>query len=277
MKRIFILFALCMLLVITIGFSSALLDGGDTQVNPSITSGLAIDYPKFDAVILDDDFNLTIDVYNISNGVEIINSLCNLQIQDISGSILLNQNLTYLTAKGYNLYLLPGNFSVLGIYSFNIYCSIPNANLGGFASGNFEITTTGNQLNTSQGLLYLGILVVLLALFFVALFGGIAIPFQNQRSPDGKVVSINWKKHAKIFCWGMVNLLLLAVVYVTWNLIYGYAQWQTLGLFFQYLYYLLMALNIVFLPILFVMSIVNYVTDKNIEKFMKTTGEAYHG
>lgn len=140
----------------------------------------------------------------------------------------------------------------------------------------FITTTTGNELNTSQGILYLLMGIVLIFLFILSLYGGMVIPFQNQRNQNSEVVSINYKKYLKIFCWGLSYMFLVAIVFVIWNLVYAYAQWENIGKFFHYLYRLLIALALPTLIGIWLMTIINYFNDKKIEGFIKRTGLPYN-
>lgn len=141
----------------------------------------------------------------------------------------------------------------------------------------FKVTNTGNELNTAQGILYFLICLVLILLFCLCIYGGMVIPFNNQRNTNQEVISINWRKYLNIFCWGFSYTLLIGIVFVIWNLIYAYSDWQNLGKFFQYLYRLLMALALPTLIGIWLMVIVNYINDKKIESFIKRTGLPYNG
>jgi hypothetical protein len=136
--------------------------------------------------------------------------------------------------------------------------------------GNFIVTTTGNEFNSSQAILFFFIDLLLIFFLLGSLYGALAIPFENDRSvKDGEIIRINWKKYLKIFLFGFAWMFLIAVVFVTWNLIYAYAQWGAIGKFFYYLYRLLMVLTMLIIPVGFVLSIVYYLNDRRINKGIK--------
>lgn len=139
----------------------------------------------------------------------------------------------------------------------------------------FIVTTTGNELNTSQIVLYVFVGFILLFLFFLSLYGGINLPYQNQRNTDDEVIQINYKKYLKIFCWGLSYMFFLAIIFVTYNLIYAYSQWDNLAIFFSYIYRLFFVMALpVFIGII-LLGTINIINDKKIESFIKKTGLPY--
>lgn len=139
------------------------------------------------------------------------------------------------------------------------------------------VTPTGNVGNTSQMVLYLGVLVILLVFLFLCLWGGISLPFKNQRNKEDEVIKVNWRKYLKIFCWLLAYYFVLTIIFVGWNLIYAYAQWENLGLIFHFLYRLLLLFALPVLIATGIYALINYINDKKITKFIKRTGLPYNG
>lgn len=136
------------------------------QVNTNPTEGLVIEYPKFDTLPKDIPINLSIFTYNASNGLLMISPSCNVEIGDKQGNLLVDSSLIFNNDQ-YSLFINSGNFSQIGTYDFNIYCN--TTNLGGFASGTFEVTQTGTSPSTtSQGITTL--IPFLLMLFLTSIF-----------------------------------------------------------------------------------------------------------
>lgn len=145
------------------------------------------------------------------------------------------------------------------------------------SKSSFIVTTTGNELNTSQIILYVFTGAILLFLFLLSLYGGINLPYMNQRNNDEEVIQINYKKYLKIFCWGLSYMFFLAIIFMSYNLIYAYSQWENLAVFFGYIYrlFFIMALP-VFIGIV-LLGTINIINDKKIESFIKKTGLPYDG
>lgn len=148
---------LCLMVLFSFSFISA-----ETQLNLNTNNGLWVDYPNFEDVRLNTAFNLTTEVYNISDGVRITNANCTLRIYDQQGDLGINQNLT-LTGGQYNLFLTAGNFTKIGTYSFNIYCA--NTLYGGFASDIFNVSPEG-KTDLAFYLIIFGISLVFIILGF---------------------------------------------------------------------------------------------------------------
>jgi hypothetical protein len=135
------------------------------QTNINTNEGLEISYPKFDSILVGKDFNLSIHVFNISNGLIITNADCELEIYNQSGNHLIdNLNLTQISDE-YNVLLSGENLTNEGIYSYNIYCN--TTSLGGFVDGNFQITTNGRESDSLQ--LYTRIFLLLFFMFTIFL------------------------------------------------------------------------------------------------------------
>jgi hypothetical protein len=77
-----------------------------------------------------------------------------------------NQNMTW-HSNYFNYSLNGSQLSVLGIYNVVIQCI---GETTGFSTFNFEITPTGELLDTSDSFLYIGILLLLLTLFVLSLY-----------------------------------------------------------------------------------------------------------
>lgn len=132
----------------------------------------------------------------------------------------------------------------------------------------FEITPTGNQLNSSQGFMYIFMLIVMIGLLLFSLYGSLKIPWQNERNMVGEVLRINWKKYLKMFSIGMSYVFLLWVVFLAWNLSWAYLQMQGLSTFFRYVYTLLMGLGLPIFATMVIISAVTYINDKKIQKLI---------
>lgn len=140
-----------------------------------------------------------------------------------------------------------------------------------------SVTSTGHDLNQAQAFLYFLITIVLLGLLVLCILGGSRIPMKNVRNEEGEVLKVNWNKYLKIFCWTSAYMVLMAVVFVTWNLIYAYSDWYALSKYFHYLFRLLYAFALPVLIGSIITTLINYISDKKIDKFIQKTGLPYKG
>jgi|1_EtaG_2_1085319.scaffolds.fasta_scaffold00916_11 hypothetical protein len=111
-----------------------------SQININTADGLSIDYPKFEQIEIGTNYNLSIDIFNISNGMPIINAGCNIHIHNQTGGEVVKDSIDYISGSEYRAYLTLSSEQI-GEYAYHINCN--NTDLGGFASGTIHITGNG--------------------------------------------------------------------------------------------------------------------------------------
>lgn len=174
---------------------------------------------------------------------------------------LLGNSVMTATGSVYNYSLCSA--SVLGIYTVN---GIGNPNgVDEIWIYDFEVTPTGNKLNIEQAMLYTFMLIVMIGLFAFSLLASIKIQGGNSRNSYDEVIKINWKKYMKLFAGGLSYVFLLWIVYLAWNLSYGYLQMRGLGMFFRYVFTILMGLALPVFAGFIILSAVAYVNDKKLQ------------
>ncbi len=77
---------------------------------------------------------------------------------------------------------------------------------------NFWITPTGRNLETSDSITHLILTIFSLVLFLLCLWGGMALPFRNNRNDEGGIISVQKLKYFK------VGLIFLSYVFFIWML-----------------------------------------------------------
>ncbi len=102
------------------------------------------------------------------------------------------------------------NTSTIGIYIVNGFGD-PDGEKTSWVY-DFEVTPTGTILKTSDSNLYILLTLGSLFFFLLCLWGGIVLPFGNQRNDEGKVISVQKLKYFK------VGLLFLSYVFLIWML-----------------------------------------------------------
>lgn len=268
MRKYFLIFLLFFLLI-------SFISSAAVQINQNVQTGLTIDYPKFDFIQRGQAFNLTIHTTNNSDGKVITSPNCTLQIQNSTGGLVIDDVSFTKISNHHNYYLSSGNFSTNGFYDLFIDCE--DVGIGGFASVSFKVTTKGVEGTTPQILLYIFMECLLILFLMMCLYGAFTIPYQNEKNNNQETISINWKKYLKIFCFGMSYFLLIAIVFIMWNLIYGYSDWSTASNIFHYLFRILWIPAIPGFIIWWIFIIIKYLDDKKIDKFIKKMGIGYHG
>jgi len=144
-------------------------------------------------------------------------------------------------------------------------------------SYDFTIRNTGNELDLPQVMLYLMLFFILCVCLLISLYVSIVVKFENSKDIGGNIIRINYKKYIKLLSLGFSYVFFTTIIFFAWNLIYAYSYWENLALFFRYSYTLLMIGALLFLPVLFIISIVHYINDKKIEGYINKMGLSYNG
>jgi len=137
-----------------------------SQVNLNTDAGLDIDYPKFETIKFGNDFNLSIDVYNRTNGFPETSASCNLFVDNKTGNEILNTNIPYYSPPSTYRTFLTLNTAQIGEYAYHITCNTTET--GGFAAGNFIITGNGEPQPDSSFLIFVYILFLLTCILLVS-------------------------------------------------------------------------------------------------------------
>lgn len=126
-------------------------------------------------------------------------ALCNLTAQyPNSSSFIINKAMTYSSGGDFSYNL---NFTALGFYPSKVSCS--DAGQNGTSTFDIQITPNGENPSTANGILYLGLLGVLI-IFLVMAIAGI---FKMENSLIGRFAFLN-----------VAYLLLMAVLFVSWSM-----------------------------------------------------------
>lgn len=193
-------------------FSLVLVSSAPPFQTSTATTGLEVRYPQYDVAKQNTDFDLHVHVYNLTNGLPITNATtsCFLHLYDIDGDQYLTMKMTFVPATfpigEWETDILGTNFSTLGTHSYIIQCN--STTQGGFVSGNFLVTETGEIATNSQAILYSGLLILSIILLIGTLVLAFYINGDNEFSM-GKLVEVNFNKYLKM------GLFLLSYLFLT--------------------------------------------------------------
>lgn len=181
---------------------------------------ILIEYPKIFVLKQNNDFHVRFHAFNKTDGKLLTNETinCTFNLYNSFGEgILRIANLNFGVPEGaqdcqhcFGTHIDGGNFSTTGSYSYLIRCD--NVAIGGAVSVGIEVTPTGMILTESDSMIYIFLTLGSLFFFLLCLYGGIALPFRNQRSDEQKIISVQKLKYFK------VGLLFLSYVFFVWLL-----------------------------------------------------------
>lgn len=213
----------------------------------------------------------TLGTFKLDSTINLIQNCYNSSYSNISrvlypnSSFAINTN-TIMTKNGdeYNYSFTQAN--TIGQYLVYGYCD-ENGVRTNWAY-DFTITTTGDNLSGSQSSLYITMLVIAICLFLLCGYGLFKLPWSNTRNDDGEIIGINDLKYLKMFLAPMGYVLALWIMWIGWNLSYGYLSYSLMANFFKTFYYIMLYGMIPLLILFVTFLVVKYVEDKKIEKLI---------
>jgi len=138
----------------------------NVQTNINLEVGYEIQFPPFDIIKQNTDFNFNVHVFNKSDSLKVDNSTtdCRFHLYNSSGVEILDEEMVMQSNLfDYELIVGGGNFSYVGDYAFIVQCN--SSNYGGFVSVPIEVTETG--LIPENNLMAVVIAIIGLIIFFV--------------------------------------------------------------------------------------------------------------
>jgi hypothetical protein len=199
-----------------------------------------------------------------TEGATTSTALCNLTLTDPINIIQVNfKSMSYNSNSQTFNYTVPGsNNTLLGEYCYDITCT--DKGLNQTDTFCYTVNTVGKSYSIEESITYLFILLILCGIFGFLVFASIKIPFKNGRNMYGEIEVINWKKYLKLFSIGMSYLIFVSIIYLMWNLSYGYLQLRAVSTLFHYLYRILIGLILPIMTTIIIISGAIFLTDKKL-------------
>lgn len=202
------------------------------------------------------------------NGAVSSNTLANITVKSPNGTTLINfKAMTYNSAmQEHQFTIKAGNITMLGTYDYVITAT--DSGLNDTIPYQFDITTTGDKLSVSQGMIYIILMFFSLIVFFITLYGALAIPWKNPRDEDGQILNVSDLKYAKMFCMVFSYVLFTWLMWIGWNLSYGYLSFNVMANFFKVAYRILLAFMYPIIVLSFIVMIMRIYNDSKINELI---------
>lgn len=138
---------------------------------------------------------------------------CNLTITDPDNLLLINNNLMTNQISYHNYTLNETQTFKLGIFKVDMVCT--DVGLNGAETFYYQISQTGTTPTTSQGILY--VIIIIFASIFALLFlyFGVTLDGNDGRNIDNELIFINIFKYFKLL---FILLSYLCIVWISWML-----------------------------------------------------------
>lgn len=164
------------------------------------------------------------------------------------------------------------NSSITGAYIIN-WVADPNGQL---KIGNFNlfVTKTGNQLETSQSLIYILMAVFVFFLFILSLYFAILTPYKNTIGEDGLAIKITKAKYVKLgfialsyamLTWFLNTLIALSDNFLDLSVFYG---------FVSLLFNILISISLYFGIFILIVAFFEIIRDANLRKNLADLGRS---
>jgi len=143
------------------------------------------------------------------------NATCNITIFSPHNFLLIN-NQPMTNQNSYHNYTLnTSQTTELGQYRYNILCV--DGGDKGIDSFIMEITPSGTQPSTAQGMIYVIVLAISAIMFGVVLWIATGMDGENKFNEKGIVTLINIKKYVKFGLYVMAYLLIVWLSFLAWK------------------------------------------------------------
>lgn len=161
---------------------------------------------------------------------------CNITVFDPDNFIQVGfQAMSYdSTSDTYNYTLNKTQTSQFGAYSYDITCL--DGGLNKTETFNFFVNPAGRDLATSESILFIFVLIVSLTVFGLFLWASIRIPFRNERTLEGKLISVNFSKHLKLLAITATYSTIVWISFLVHKITSGFIEFTGVSNFFLFIH-----------------------------------------
>ncbi len=132
----------------------------------------------------------------------------------------------------------------------------------------FKITYAGNSITSSQSILYLGLLGILIFTFIITLFGINKLPSRNMRDEEGRILSISYLKYLRDAGWMFVWMLVISILYLGSNLAFAYLNEQLFAQVLLTLFKVAFAVTPIIITVWLIWIFVSMFHDKQFQRIL---------
>ncbi len=171
--------------------------------------------------------DIKLSCFNSNNSFCSNSTNCTITINTpTSSNIINNKNMTHNPAY-YNYTIPPSNLTSFGEYNGVMQCT--DGSDEGYTLFTFEITPNGTKPSTTQGIIYVFVMVLFLILFLLSTIGTFIIDTDHEYDTGGKLIMINYNKHIKFGLFFISYLFLIFTVFFAWqiSLNFLYLTWTS--------------------------------------------------
>lgn len=177
-------------------------------------------------------------------------------------STVLNIN-NKMTKNGVNYNYSFCSTESLGKYIFSVYGD--KDTILTIEEGTFEVTYTGDLLDTQKSILYVALLGILVFFFILIIYFAGKLPDSEVRNEEGQLVDINNLKYLGSVLLFVDWMILIAIFYITSNLAFAYLGETLFAQVLFMIYKVCFRLTIPLIFIWFIWIFVRIMKDKKLK------------
>jgi len=163
------------------------------------------------------------------------------------------------------------NHSFCETSSFGEYIVSGDHNLDGELgswNANFNSNYLGKELSSSQSVIYLGLLGILIFIIFVTFFIMEHLPKSNQQDEEGRILSVNYLKYFRLVLWLFAYFLFIAIIFLSSNIAFAFLQEQMFAKILFAIFSILMAISPIIIILIVISFFVRFFHDKEFQKML---------
>ena len=194
-------------------------------------------------------------------------AICNLTVMYPNDSVMVENVQMTNAGNGTPNYTLPDD-ETIGTYSSHAYCC--QAASCESTTFNFQITKSGSELSTSQGIIYVIVLIIAIGLFFACMYGAFKIKWGNIWDVDNRsIISINDFKWVKLICIVFSYILFMWVIWLIYGVTENFLYMEFAARFFYMVFWILLAFLFPVLVVSVILCLVVWFDDRKMDKLIK--------
>lgn len=165
---------------------------------------------------------------------------CNISSVDYpNGSRIITDVLMTKRQADFNYTLSDSDtYEVFGEYKVNGYCTFGSDVIKNWVYY-LDVTRSGKQLTTAQGIVYVIILFISILIFMFISTGAFFMPSGNERNEENKVISISDLKYVKMVLFAFSYLLFMWIIFMLMELASNFMAGDTASRIFIMIFYTL--------------------------------------
>jgi len=193
---------------------------------------------------------------------------CDITIDYPNGTNIDRSNPTTITGH-YAIYNLYGSnhTSVLGVYKVDVHCD--NGADNGVATFEYEVTETGSNLSTAEGIIYIIVFVVSLFLFGLSLIGAIKIKWSRLSDTRSGTLDFNDLRYVKLVLWFVSYLLLTWITFLSLGISKNFLFLNGASTLFNLIYTVLLIGIFPLFVVFFIVGLINIIQDKKYQRALQ--------